>query len=551
LGAVSLAALVRHLCLRAGLAEERIDVSGLWGAVEGLVIPAIESPRTTISMLARHFGFDAVESEGVIRFRMRGTAPVATITPDDLVAGNGEDIERTRSQETELPQILRWSVARADEDYDSALVEARRITTGAVRVTAESFPVAVAPEEAERRCRRALMEAWTARERASFALPPSRLALDPGDVVQFDDDTATEFRLMRIADGLARRIEAARQDREDYDLPPGAQRAAAVARSVPLGAPQVAILDLPQLTSTHTPPRPLIAVDADPWPGTVAVLRSPETSGWASFATITRRARIGILAADLPTGPVWRWDQGAVMEIDLPWGQLESVTELQLFAGSNAFAVESAPGTWEILQARDVTLVAPGRYRLTTLLRGQRGAEHAIGNPAPAGARVVVLDGAVTELPFTVGEIGLPWNLAVGPATRPVSDTTYTILSVTPVGASLRPFAPVHLAARAEASGDITLSWTRRSRDPAADSWEAAEVPLLDQPEAWEIDILDGATVKRMLAAVIAKVIYTPADQMADWGATLEPGAAPTIRVAQLAPSLGRGTPTEDIVTIT
>ncbi|SHF42076.1 Putative phage tail protein [Ruegeria intermedia] len=551
LGAVSLAALVRRLCLAAGMDAAHIDVSGLWGAVEGLVIPAIESPRTTVSMLARHFGFDAVESEGVIRFRLRGAAPVATLTPDDLVAGNGEGIERTRGQETELPQVLRWSVARADEDYDSALVEARRITTGAVRVTAESFPVAVAPEEAERRCRRALMETWIGRERASFSLPPSRLALDPGDAVIFTDDTATEFRLTRIADGLSRRIEATRQDREVYDLPPGAQRTAAVARSVPLGAPQVAILDLPQLTGAHTPPRPLIAVDADPWPGTVAVLRSPETSAWASFATITRRARIGTLVSDLPSGPPWRWDRGSVLEIDLPWGQLESVTELQLFAGANAFAVERAPGTWEVLQARDVTLIAPSRYRLTTLLRGQRGTEHAIGNPAPTGARVVVLDTAVTELPFTAGEIGLPWNLAVGPASRPVSDASYSHLSLTPSGASLRPFAPVHLAAKAEPSGDITLSWTRRSRDPAADSWEATEVPLLDQPESWEIDILDGATVKRTLAAGTASVTYSTADQVADWGAALAPGATLTIRVAQISPLLGRGIPAEATITIT
>ena len=49
LGAVSLAALVRHLCLRAGLPEDRIDVSGLWGAVEGYVIAALESPRASIS----------------------------------------------------------------------------------------------------------------------------------------------------------------------------------------------------------------------------------------------------------------------------------------------------------------------------------------------------------------------------------------------------------------------------------------------------------------------------------------------------------------------
>jgi hypothetical protein len=45
LGAVSLAALVCHLCLRAGLPESRIDVTGLWGAVEGYAITALEGAR--------------------------------------------------------------------------------------------------------------------------------------------------------------------------------------------------------------------------------------------------------------------------------------------------------------------------------------------------------------------------------------------------------------------------------------------------------------------------------------------------------------------------
>ena len=76
----------RHLCLRAGLPEDRIDVTGLWGAVEGYAITALESPRASISTLARHFGFDAIETEGVIRFIMRGRATVATLAIDELVA---------------------------------------------------------------------------------------------------------------------------------------------------------------------------------------------------------------------------------------------------------------------------------------------------------------------------------------------------------------------------------------------------------------------------------------------------------------------------------
>ena len=105
---MSLAALVRHLCLSAGLDEALIDVTGLWGAVEGYVIGALESPRASISTLARHFGFDAIESEGVIRFVMRGRASTATLAIDDLVSSReGEALELTRGQETELAQALK------------------------------------------------------------------------------------------------------------------------------------------------------------------------------------------------------------------------------------------------------------------------------------------------------------------------------------------------------------------------------------------------------------------------------------------------------------
>ena len=120
-----------------------------------------------------------------IRFVMRGRAVVAELGADDLVAAHdprAEGLELTRAQETELPQALKWQLARANEDYDAAQVESQRITVSASRIASEAFPMAVAPEEAERRCRRALMEAWIGRETASFRLPPSRLALDPADV---------------------------------------------------------------------------------------------------------------------------------------------------------------------------------------------------------------------------------------------------------------------------------------------------------------------------------------------------------------------------------
>ena len=96
LGAVSLAALVRHLCLRAGLPEDRIDVSGLCGAAEGYAVIALESPRASITTLARDFGFDAVETEGVIRLVMRGRAAVATLDANRPISARRRSYDPAR-----------------------------------------------------------------------------------------------------------------------------------------------------------------------------------------------------------------------------------------------------------------------------------------------------------------------------------------------------------------------------------------------------------------------------------------------------------------------
>ncbi|QMU56739.1 MAG: hypothetical protein GKR98_13240 [Boseongicola sp.] len=546
LGAVSLAALVRHLCLRAGMPEARIDVTGLWGAVEGYAIGALESPRASITTLSRHFGFDAVETEGMIRFVMRGRAAAASVTHEDLVAAReGDVLELTRAQETELPQALKWQVARADEDYDAALVEARRITVDTTRIASESFPMAVPPEEAERRCRRALMEAWTGRETAAFRLPPSRLALDPADVVTLEHDGRhIPLRLVSIADAEARGIEAVRQDREAHDLPPGSPRPSSLSKAVVFGAPEVMLMDLPQLTEDQPAHRPFVVAHAVPWPGEMAVFRSPSTDGFELLTSFGGRAQIGTLVSDFYGGPTSRFDLGNALVVDLLSSTLESVTDLTLFGGANALAIESAPGTWEIVQAGVADLIAPDRYRLTQLLRGQRGTEAAMADPAPAGARAVVLDSTLASLPISEGDLGLPWNWRIGPASRSVSDETYVAASFTPEGAGLRPFSVAHVEQpwrTPRVPSDLTIRWTRRSRALSADSWGAVEVPLVEEVEAYEVETLDGATVKRVLSATTTSAIYTAAQQTADWGALVTPGDTLTIRIFQLSALIGRG----------
>ena len=129
---------------------------------------------------------------------------------------------------------------------------------------------------------------------------------------------------------------------------------------------------------------------------------------------------------------------------------------------------------------------------------------------------------------------------------KPVSDRSYRALSFTPEGVGLRPFSVGHVEQpwrTARAPGDLTIRWARRSRALVADSWTAPEVPLAEESEAYQVEILDGPTVHRTLATGTTSVTYTSTQQLADLGALLGPGDTLSIRIFQLSALVGRGAP--------
>ena len=68
-------------------------------------------------------------------------------------------------------------------------------------------------------------------------------------------------------------------------------------------------------------------------------------------------------------------------------------------------------------------------------------------------------------------------------------------------------------------------------------------MPLGEELEAYDVEILDGATVKRVLSTATTNAVYTAAQQSADWGAPLGPGDSVTVRIFQLSALVGRGAP--------
>jgi hypothetical protein len=167
-------------------AFDRYEASTIGGVVPGYAIDRIMSAREALQPLELAYFFDTLETEGRIVFRARGAdGPVALLGDDDLVerSRRASLLTITRTEESELPLAAKIAYVAATQDYRPAIAEARRLTGAAGRVAQADLPVVLDGEDAAAIAETFLFEAWAARERASFVLPPSRIAVEPGDVV--------------------------------------------------------------------------------------------------------------------------------------------------------------------------------------------------------------------------------------------------------------------------------------------------------------------------------------------------------------------------------
>jgi Gene Transfer Agent (GTA)-like protein/putative tail protein len=532
------------------LADHRFaahDASGLNGSLGGLVVDRIMSARDTLQPLELAFFFDTRESGGKIVLAHRGAAALAAdLTPDDLVETRPDAAlsTLTRAQETDLPASARIAFIAAGGDYPAAVEEARRLAGRSGRVALADVPLVLDAEQAAEIAEVWLFEAWAARERAQFALPPSRLALEPGDCLSLAASGRTHLlRITEVGEHGARDIEALSIDPDLYSGAPAATRDRGGSIAVIAGQPFVAFLDLPLLRGDEPPAAGYAAAAQTPWPGPIAIYRSPESSGFQLKAVASAPAVTGVTLDPLPAAPTSRVDRATSIRVRLDAGTLASVTELALLGGANLAAVRNEDGDWEVLQFRSAVLTAPATYTLAGLLRGQGGTERAMREALAPGARFVLLDGALTRIDMTEDEVGLAFNWRCGPASRDLGSPNYVELAHTFRGEGLKPLSPVHIRGTRSA-GDLNLTWIRRTRI-GGDSWDAIDVPLGETQERYEIDILDGSTVKRTLAATAPAATYTAAQQTADFGA---PQPSISLRICQLSPTRGRGTPREAVV---
>jgi hypothetical protein len=539
IGLADLAALVAERCARVGFTD--VDVSGLFGVVVGYVRDQPMSPRAEIEMLMNAFAFDAVESEGVIRFVPRGRAPVASVEIADCVLPDrGEIATLVRAEETELPDIVSITFIDGNGDYQTGSISASRLAGWSDRKSDASFALVMDEIQAQTIADRALAEAWIGRETARLGLPPALVAIDPGDVVDLlVDGRPRSFRLTRITDSGPRAIEAQRTESAIYAVPlPGIAPPTFVPPTV-YGRAILEIMDLPVLSDSDVPYAPYVATTSSPFAG-VTVMDSPTGDDFAVDTALPIKGTIGETVFDFYSGPTDYFDVVNTLRVQLYAGELASVSEETILSGrSNALALLNADGDWEIVQFCNADLVTNSTYDLSKLLRGRLGTEHAMRAPLAAGAPVVLLDGAVDQLQAALAERGQTRFYKWGPTPLDLSDPAWQQETFIARAVGLMPWSPVHVAGARNGSGDLAISWARRTRIGGV--WaNGADVPLNEESERYEVDILNGLTVVRTIPVISPVATYTAAQQTADFGA---PQSSVAVRVYQLSATVGRGWP--------
>ncbi len=507
------------------------------GMADGYVIDAPVSPRAAIEPLANFFGFDAVASSGRLRFNHPRDIDFENVGESDVVPARDSALfEIRRNQESELPRQIGIGFHDGESDYRAASVTALLPQSGSRRERNFDIALVTTRAEAQRRAEILLNEIWNNRDEISLNLPPSKLTLEPGDGLSIDiAGAARRFRITRIVDSRYREIAARAYTLDHADHPPPKFLPASSRPPAIPGPPRIEFMNLAIARGLPTTLQHA-AVFADPWPGRMAVWRSVGDSSFAFRSFVDQPAIVGNTVTEfLPSSPA-RFERRNNLIVNLAGGAFSSADASGVLAGRNTLAIQHDNGDWEICLFLNAEPVSENTWRLSNFLRGLGGAEDLAGRSISAGAAVVLLDEAVIPVTAEVADIGQPHIYRIGPADRDHADDSYVEIAATATFAALKPYAPVRARARRTPDG-IEVAFIRRGRVDS-DNWEQVSIPLGEESEAYEADVLNGASVVRTLSSTAPQMLYPTAQELADFGIAQ---AQIDVAIFQMSAMAGRG----------
>lgn len=497
--AATLDTIVTDLLQRADVPAGQIDVSDLAATTcLGYCITRTSDAKSCIQPLCLAYFFDIVETDFKLKGVRRGGAAVINVPEDDLgLASDQYKLAETIAQEQDLPKTV--SVQYYDPALNYQQAKQHHYRRGRVKKTKNQsvlqLPITLTADEAAQIANKYLSMVWGERNQYAKKLwRAAYLVLDPTDVMQFTyEGLPFQARISKetLGQNKVLEISGVSEDARQYlSTTSGATAIGFQVGSIIIAGPTLTfLLDIPLLQDTDASPSGnsgLYYAMSSPTPGWAGgILKSsPDNIGYVALDTDLDEAVYGVVALPTPAPfSPFSWDFVTTITVRLAKGTLSSTTMLSVLNGANGFILGG-----EVMQFVTATLNVDGTYTLSGLLRGRRGTEFACKEHA-GGETFISLNAA------TMHHVALPTNL-VGllryykGVTLGNLDTSVSPTQLTLSANDLKPYAPAQFTGSADGSGNINMSWVRRTRVGGAWLDGAGTVPLSEQAESYDLDIM-------------------------------------------------------------
>ena len=422
-------------------------------------------------------------------------------------------IERDRLPAVSVPSTMRLTYYDPDREYQGGEARASAGEQDIIEAQQE-LPAVLSASDAKSLAQQILARKWSARDTVTLRLPPARLGLEPGSIVEPGLAPASWVVDKATIDGFVTIVELRPSWQPTADLTGEPGRVLANKDLVEAPA-SLALFEAPDVAGAGT---------AGP---TVLIAGSSSSAGWGvrpltisssgqSFLTQTaaRKSVLGRAFTVLANARPELIDQSNSVDVELADAQqwLTSCDDDALGDGANlAFLGD------ELVQFGEATSLGSGRFRLARLLRGRYGTEwasdgHAIGEP------FCLLDSSSLRL--------LPLPISMRGATVTVTDAKGSSTARSFGAESVKPLAPINLSAEVASNGDLVLGWIRRSR--IAFAWvDEIDAPLGETREQYSV-VISGVAASLERTAAEPSLVISASDL-----AALGSGTA-TIEVRQV-----------------
>lgn len=552
-GHTNLGTIVASICQSVGMqAGTDFDVSQLNSIqVDGYMVSRQLSAVQSIAPLQAAFFFDAVESNGLLKFVLRNGTPIATIPEDDLATRESSadkdlpKVVETRKQDAELPRRVYIAYSSKALDYQIATQQEKRLKRAVKTILEQSLeaPIVLSDNDAKQIVVRTLYLAWLMRTTFAFSLPYKYLVYDPTDVVTLTFNgftipvylTDLEVGADMVLNWAGLSTDAIAFEGISSEGPPLGVTAQSTAGIEPMAT---YLLDIQLLTPQSDDFGFYVAGRGltSRWKGGV-VYRSTDGSNFFAQMTVQVEAITGKAVTVLPAATSCLTDRvnTVTVQLDETDATLTSCAYVDMLSNVNLALLGNEIIGFETAAADPVIA---GRYVLSGLRRGVQGSEWALGTHA-INENFIMLksDGSTQSMTQQESESGISRSYAGSSFGIPLDPSTAVAFSNT--NRRLKPLAPVHIAGTRSGPGDIALTWFARARIDG-DWRDFVETPIDEPVEAYEVDILSGLTVVRTLTATSPAVSYSTVDQTTDFGG---PQASVSVNVYQLSTRVGRGFP--------